>query len=232
MLKIDSNFIVHECRECGNNYITPFCLRSQKFCSDPCKNKGLTDPKVALTPEGLHELLIYRPLTGEFLKRDKLSSKILPTGVPNIKHGYLMVMVNGKSINAAKLAWIMMTGKAPPRGTEIDHINRNKKDCRWENLRLATRSENLQNQAVTVRNKSGYKGVSFNKLSNSWTVNISKEHFALTFRNFKDKHEAALVYNILARKYHGDFAVLNEIPEGTKTSRMLEPNDYVYNKEP
>ena len=40
-----------------------------------------------------------------------------------------------------------------------DHINRDKLDCRRENLRLASRSQNNLNTAK-VRGKSKYKGVS------------------------------------------------------------------------
>lgn len=49
----------------------------------------------------------------------------------------------------------------------IDHENRNKLDCRRENLRAATHAQNMVNCQMRSHNTSGYRGVSFDKRENN-----------------------------------------------------------------
>lgn len=51
----------------------------------------------------------------------------------------------------------MIKGRDPKPGLEIDHINRNKSDNRWRNLREVTPSQNGQNSGARKDNKSGIK---------------------------------------------------------------------------
>lgn len=92
-----------------------------------------------------------------------------------------------------------------------DHCNNNTLDNRKINLRICSNSENLMNQNVHVNNKSGYKGVYFNKKTNRYHVYISinkKQERIGTFINIID---AIKSYNEAAIKHHGKFANLNKI---------------------
>ena len=97
----------------------------------------------------------------------------------------------------------------------LDHINKNKLDCRKENLRIVTNSQNQSNTKVWSSNKSsGYKGVhKYNegKAQKIWGARIMVKGKSVFKGMFKDPKEAALAYNKLAIKYFGEYARLNKI---------------------
>ena len=61
---------------------------------------------------------------------------------------YRTVRIAKKKYYVHRLIWIYMTGD-DPGNMEIDHINRDRHDNRWSNLRLTTRSENAFNTGNT-----------------------------------------------------------------------------------
>lgn len=81
----------------------------------------------------------------------------------------------------------------------LDHINRNPKDCRRENLRLCTQSENTYNRSIYKNNKSGYRGVFFDKRSNKWIAYINKDYKRYTLGYYEDK-DIAIAKRIAAEK--------------------------------
>lgn len=89
-------------------------------------------------------------------------------------------------------------------GENVDHISGDRLDNRRSNLRLATRQENAFNRGRTLKNKSGYKGVSAKK--NRWLAQITRNYKVIYLGLFKTKTEASLAYKAAAKKYHGEFA--------------------------
>jgi hypothetical protein len=77
---------------------------------------------------------------------------------------------------------------------------------RWSNLRLSTRSQNNANRRRDIRNKSGFKGVSFDRERGNWIARITKEsrdYFLGRFATTDKAHEA---YAAAARLLYGEFA--------------------------
>lgn len=93
----------------------------------------------------LHELFAYDPLTGLLTRRIKVSNGLAgaPAGTPG-KHGHLSVSVDRRLLYVHRIVWAMQTGAWPE--LEIDHKDGCPQNNRWENLRQADRSINMQNR--------------------------------------------------------------------------------------
>lgn len=78
----------------------------------------------------------------------------------------MRVMIRGRFYKAHRLAWVWMTGAWPE--FELDHINLDKADNRFANLRQATHAENGSNRIPQSNNTSGYKAVNFSVRAKLW----------------------------------------------------------------
>ncbi len=101
--------------------------------------------------------------------------------------------------------------KAPPT-LLVDHRNRNGLDNRRDNLRLATHSQNQCNKGKSRSNSSSqFIGVYFEKRSSRWVAKIVLHGKRIWLGRFKDELDAAKAYDKAAKKYHKDFARLNNV---------------------
>jgi hypothetical protein len=113
--------------------------------------------------------------------------------------------------NGKRSSYKMMILKAPP-GMVVDHINGNSLDNQKKNLRICTPKENMRNKKKRVTNTSGYKGVSWSSAVKKWRVQINIDNKVINLGCHKNIIEAAMIYNLAAKKYHKEFARLNDIP--------------------
>jgi len=99
-------------------------------------------------------------------------------------NGYLVVTIAGERQLVHRLVFFYVTGKWP---IEIDHINRQRADNRWANLREVTRSLNHLNKPTPASNSSGFRGVKKTK-SGRWSAQIvwlKKKYHLGTFDTFE-----------------------------------------------
>lgn len=89
---------------------------------------------------------------------------------------------------------------------EVDHINGDTLDNRDENLRFANRSENQRNRGKQKSNKSGFKGVSWNKEWKKWRAEIRIHGKAIILGYHLTPEAAHEAYCQAAKHYHGEFA--------------------------
>lgn len=111
-----------------------------------------------MTQEILKQLVTYNQLTGKFTVKKETSQRTLGTelGYAN-SAGYVVFKLQGKMYKAHRLAFLYVRGYLP---IEVDHINHDRADNRWLNLREVTRRVNAKNKALQVNNSTGVTGVS------------------------------------------------------------------------
>lgn len=127
--------------------------------------------------------------------------------------GYRQVSLRGRSYHAHRLIWAIMTGSWPAE--EIDHINRDKLDNRFVNLRQATRAQNIVTEGVRRNNTSGFKGVVWDKKKRLWRARIGIGSHRKNLGRFKRIEDAYAAYCAAAVFIHGEFACLPGPPPST-----------------
>lgn len=116
--------------------------------------------------------------------------------------GYRHMSVKGVLREAHQWIFIYHHGWLP---TQIDHIDTNPLNCRIENLRPATSSQNGRNKKLNCNNKSGIKGVNWFRRDGKWEAKCKvdgKLHFLGRFADIKD---AETVVRKFREEHHGEF---------------------------
>ena len=121
-------------------------------------------------------------------------------------NGYYVIRFFGKTTLVHRLIWSIHHGPIP-NGLVLDHIDRNIKNNKIENLRVVTPSGNSQNKPVSKHSVTGYKGVSWHKVTGKWkayiTINGKYKHLGV-FTEVEDaiskRLEAEVEFNYLTNK--------------------------------
>lgn len=168
------------------------------------KSSGCFKAKVAMDSEILKQLVLYDENTGKLLWRHGCGKRVqgAKVGVPDDK-GYLRVSFFGRKYQVHRLIWLYVHGYYPCG--IIDHIDGDPNNNRIDNLREGTQSQNCSNSRRSVRNTSGYKGVSLhhNKLWRAYVTTKGKTHW---LGYFKTKEEAFSARVAAANRLHGEYA--------------------------
>lgn len=154
-----------------------------------------------LTAARLRELFAYDPETGIFAGLQNRSGRKMIGRVAGhlMSCGYWRMGIDGRKYLAHRMAWLYMTGEMP--GFEVDHINGNRLDNRFANLRLADFFHNQQNRRGPQRNSTtGLLGVT--KSGNQWGAQITSKGRRIHLGRFKTADEAYGVYLKAKRELH------------------------------
>lgn len=159
-----------------------------------------------MTDKELYEKLIkaytYDPEDGLFRYTSNRQAKKIGDVAGTDHLGYIRISLDGKRYLAHIMAWLYCFEELPEN--ELDHINGNKSDNRLDNLREATRSQNIMNTKARSDNKSGVKGVKLqpNGKYSARIIIKGKEKHLGTFNSIE---EAAQAYEIAAKEVFGEF---------------------------
>lgn len=157
--------------------------------------------KPELTAERLRELLHYDPLTGTFTRLVAASNAGAGAHAGcAAKNGYMRCNVDGRLYYMHRLAWLYMTGGWP--AGDIDHVDGDRANNRWANLRAATRSQNAQNRSATSAASSGVRNVYFDNPSGRWQVKVMVNYRSKSFGYYQTIEEAAEVARLAKSDMH------------------------------
>lgn len=171
--------------------------------------------KSKITQEELKLRFTYYPEEGVF-RRNK-SMKIFGSKRTD---GRITMIIDGVNYMSHRLAWFYIHGYWP---IEIDHIDRNHGNNKISNLREATRSQNCWNAGLGVRNKSGVKGLSWDKLNNKWLAQVCTFGKTSTLGRFLKKEDAIIALERHRKLNHKNFAChKGEILFKRKTTKLTK----------
>lgn len=148
-----------------------------------------------ITQEELKRIINYDPDTGAFIWNVNRGSRAqagnIVKGSLHDPKGYLTIRLNGKSYYIHRLAWLYVYGYFPEN--QIDHINRNPSDNRIKNLREVSCQCNVRNCGNHRDNKSGVKGVVWDKRLKKWCSYINVNRKKIYLGLFLEKNDAVLM---------------------------------------
>lgn len=169
-----------------------------------------------LTHERLLRVLSYESATGLFRRR--IGGTTIRAGeiagYIDAK-GYRSIAVDGHPYKAHRLVWFYVTGIMPIE--YIDHINGDKSDNRFRNLRLATNSQNQANRGLSRVNTSGITGIRFQEDRQKWVAMITIRGKQTNLGRFTTKEEAVAAYQTARNNAWGEFV------RGASVRRNLPP---------
>lgn len=116
------------------------------------------------------------------------------------------VTLCGKSYYAHRVIW-QLHNPEKELPTAIDHIDRNSLNNIYSNLRAASTKQNLYNRTSTKEGVK-FRGV-FHQSENSWQQRIQVEGKKVGLGSYSSPELQALQYDEQAKRYFGDFQVLN-----------------------
>lgn len=103
------------------------------------------------------------------------------------KNGYLFGTFYGKPFTAHRIILAMVNGYWP---RVTDHINGDRLDNRFVNLRDVSDLENVKNRRLQKRNVSGAHGVQKDKRNGRWVVRVGAEYSYKWIGQFADLEDA------------------------------------------
>lgn len=168
-----------------------------------------------LTQDELKKQVHYDPVTGEFTRigyycrwgafviRNK---KLTETS----DDGYIVIRIGGQVYKAHRLVFLYIDNLTLDSNQQVDHINGNRSDNRYINLRISNLQENMKNKSTYKNNSTGVIGVC--RFGNRFRARININGKRLSLGLFDTVEEAAIVRQKaeIEFNYHENHGRINE----------------------
>lgn len=156
-----------------------------------------------VTQAAAKELLDYNLETGVFTW--KVKARKGPVAAGDVAgytdlDGYIKIGIDGRYYNAHRLAFLYVTGQWPTGS--VDHLDGNRRNNAWSNLRDVSQVVNMQNQRKAhADSKSGVMGASRTR-TGRWKacITVDKQFFYLGL--FDTAEQAGAAYMEAKRRLH------------------------------
>lgn len=161
--------------------------------------------RLVLTQDALKKVLRYDPGTGIFTWVKSRGGHLAGSRAGGIDgDGYEVIHINKRPYRAHRLAWLYVHGTLPD--SDVDHRDLNRSNNPIDNLRPASRAQNMANTLKRSNNRSGFKGVSFHKASGLFRATIVVAGRQLCSKYYRTPEAAYAEYCQMAVKAYGEFA--------------------------
>jgi len=188
---------IHARGYCGKHY-------AQLLRCGHILKRSLHDPNEIIVDGNICKIFLYNR------KREIIAKTIIDLEDKEKIEDYHWYLKGGYAVSTSGqcLSKLILDTKS-----EIDHKNHNTLDNRKSNLRKCTQSQNLANSKIRIDNKSGFKGVSWDKGTQKWRAEIRYKKKRYHLGVYIDIIEATKAYNRKAKDLFGNFAFFNIIKE-------------------
>jgi hypothetical protein len=152
----------------------------------------------------VHELLRYEPETGKLFWKVSTSNRVKVGSEAGTiaKIGYRYVKIDGHRLLAHRLIFFIKNGEWPKQ--DIDHMDGDRLNNSWDNLRECSRQINNENKRNASRNSfTGVLGVSPSRGKFHAQIQTAGKNKSLG--RFKTIEEAKSVYLTAKAKLHKGF---------------------------
>lgn len=168
-----------------------------------------------ITQDQLRRTLDYDPETGVFTHvAPRKKCRVGARAGSGKRGGYRSIVIARRRYYEHQLAFLYMTGDFPRR--MVDHINREKDDNRWGNLREATPGENALNAPLRATNTSGFRGVRKTRNGKRWMARGKLNGVCSHIGVFDSAEEAAAAAEQWRVSKFGEYATLNTPPHSLR----------------
>lgn len=167
----------------------------------------MTPEQLVLNADQLRALLTYDPTVGTLTWKPRDLAMFNHCGRAKLwnarfanrpvclwsdNDGYARFRILGRKLRAHRVIWMLVTGDIPD---QIDHINGDRSDNRWTNLRSVSVEQNNKNKAINSNNSSGVTGVYWDAKNSNWRAKIRVRGRAISVGSF-----ALFEHAVAARK--------------------------------
>jgi hypothetical protein len=159
-------------------------------------------PKALPAQDYLIEVFSYNPQTGTLVWKHRPASHFSSdfqfrrwnsryAGTPALasrnQEGYLTGALDGIAYQAHRIIWKLVTGQDP---AYVDHIDGERSNNAWSNLRNVTQRSNALNQKRPQNNSSGVIGVYYKPRFRTWIARICVNRKQVNLGSFSGFEEA------------------------------------------
>ena len=146
-----------------------------------------------LTFEEANKLFRYEPSSGKLFWRERRNPNIpasLEARSVDKRYKYMRVNVGGKLYMVHRVIMVLMGRTLGPRDF-VDHIDHDRQNNRWDNLRVVNKEANTRNLSRYKKNKLGVTGVYQHADSHRFLAYIRVNYRKIHLGSFKTLEEAA-----------------------------------------